>query len=94
MINLSKLEGFNWDEANLNKNWVKHNVNYQEAEEVFKNKPLKIFHDEQHSQDEDRFAAFGRTNEERLLTVVFTIRNNKIRIISARDRSRKEKKYG
>lgn len=94
MGDLSQIEEFDWDRGNMEKSWLRHKVYYKECEEVFKNKPLNVFYDEQHSQNEDRFAAFGRTNSGRLLTVIFTIRNNKIRIISARDRSQKEKKYG
>ena len=93
MEDLLQLEEFEWDEWNAQKNWLKHGVYFRESEQLFKNEPLNIFYDRQHSQDENRFAAFGRTDAGRLLTVIFTLRNNKIRIISARDRSRKERIY-
>lgn len=83
---------FDWDESNKYKNWERHRVDFRECEEIFFNKPLKIFYDYKHSQKEDRFTAFGITNKGRKLTVIFTIRKNKIRIISARGQSRKEKK--
>jgi len=53
---------------------------------------LKIFFDKKHSQIEDRFVAFGITNQGRKLTVIFTKRKDKIRVISARDMSRKERR--
>lgn len=86
---------FDWDEGNLEKNWEKHKVHYKEAEEVFFNKPLRIFPDPAHSEGEERHVAFGVTDQRRKLTVVFTLRKGKIRIVSARDQSRKERKeYG
>jgi len=91
-IVLGRIEGFDGDEGNIDKNLIKHGVNFRECEEIFINKPLKIYEDERHSQKEPRYAAFGKTNTGRLLTVVFTIRKNKIRAISARDQSRKERK--
>jgi uncharacterized DUF497 family protein len=50
-----------------------------------------MFFDEKHSQTENRYLILGKTNQERFLTVIFTIRKNKIRVISARDMKRKEK---
>ena len=82
---------FDWDKANINKNWERHKVNYKEAEEIFVNKPLKIFKDKKHSQKEFRFSALGITNKKRRLYVSFTIRDKKIRIISARDQSKEER---
>jgi len=92
-IDLSTITGFQWDEANLHKNAEKHQVDFRECEEIFFNQPLRILYDDKHSQTEDRFAALGITNEARRLTVVFTVRNDKIRVISARDQSAKEKSY-
>ncbi|MBI3955150.1 BrnT family toxin [Candidatus Gottesmanbacteria bacterium] len=83
---------FDWDEGNKDKNWQKHKVDFRESEEIFLNKPLKIFYDIKHSQQEDRFVALGKTNEERELYIVFTVRNNKIRVISARNTSKKERR--
>lgn len=93
MPELSRVEGFEWDTGNETKNLTKHGVTKEEAESVFSYEPL-IVEDEAHSQTEERWAAFGRTAEGRLLTVVFALRNNetKIRVISARDMSRRERK--
>lgn len=84
---------FDWNQANINKNWVKHKVNYKEAEEIFFNKPLKTLKDIEHSQKEERFIAFGITDKGRKLYIVFTVREEKIRIISARDQSKKERRF-
>ena len=82
---------FDWDKGNLDKNLKKHKVYFKEAEEIFFNKPLKVFPDRNHSLREKRFAALGATNRKRKLTIVFTLRGEKIRVISARDQSRKER---
>lgn len=82
---------FDWDAGNLDKNWKKHKVRPREAEEVFFNKPLKIYKDITHSQKEERFTALGITNKKRALHVSFTIRHRGIRPISFRNQSRKER---
>jgi hypothetical protein len=79
-----------WDEHNKEKNWEKHKVNFKECEEIFFNEPLKTFYDIKHSQEEVRFIALGKTDENRRLFIVFTIRNKKNRVISAREMSKKE----
>ena|SRR3989338_2187403 len=91
-MRLPKPVSFDWDESNLEKNWKKHSVHYKEAEEVFFNKPVKIYRDVQHSQYEQRFTALGITDSKRQLYTSFTIRNSKVRIISARDQSKKERR--
>ncbi len=91
MIDLSSLNGFEWDEGNQTKNWIRHQVSPPECEEVFFNLPLLLADDVQHSQDEKRFYVLGQTNAERKLFISFTNRTNKIRVISARDMSRKER---
>ena len=85
-------EGFEWDEGNLLKNWEKHSVNHLEAEQVFFNEPLIVFEDLKHSLEESRWYVLGRTDKYRGLMIVFTMRGDKIRVISARDMSRKERK--
>jgi uncharacterized DUF497 family protein len=90
MAKLDNIAGFEWDTGNIDKNWVKHGVSNAECEEVFFNTPLLIRLDSSHSQVEARNAAFGRTDAERPLFVVFLVRNNYIRVISARDMTDKE----
>jgi len=83
--------GFEWNRYNKDKNWIKHKIDYKECEEVFFNKPLKIVNDPRHSLEEKRFVAYGITNQSKKLTIVFTKRGEKIRVISARNQSRKER---
>lgn len=92
MIDLSDINGFDWDQGNQFKNWVKHQVSVSECEEVFFNLPLLLSDDPKHSQDESRYYVLGHTNKDRRLFISFTIRDTKIRVISARDMSRKERK--
>ena len=82
---LANCTGFEWDQGNITKNWDKHDVSTGECEQIFFNKPLILKRDREHSKIENRYYVLGRTNMNRLLFVVFTVRNEKIRIISARD---------
>jgi uncharacterized DUF497 family protein len=93
MLDLTPINGFEWDEGNIHKILHKHNITMQECESIFNNIPLYFFTDEKHSLSEQRFGIFSRTSEGKLLAGVFTIRNNKIRLISARPQSRKERKF-
>jgi hypothetical protein len=91
-INISALvEGFEWDEGNIKKNWEKHRVSHIECEEIFFNSPIIVSGDVPHSKSEDRYFVLGKTDTDRLLFVVFTVRGAKIRVISARDMNRKER---
>ena len=83
---------FEWDEGNANKNWIKHKVNVKESEEVFIDPKAIISEDPKHSKVEVRWLLLGKTKEGRSLTVVFTKRGNKIRVISARPQGRKERR--
>jgi len=84
---------FEWDEGNLNKNQLKHEVENQEIEEVFFNLPVLVLPDQQHSKTEVRYLILGQTDKKRRLSIIFTIRKTKIRVISARPMSIKEKKF-
>lgn len=88
---LAEIQEFDWDLWNIVKNVDKHQVENKECEDVFFNQPQLIEFDEKHSQTEVRYKILGVTDRNRKLIVIFTIRNNKIRIISARDQSKKEK---
>lgn len=83
---------FLWDKGNLDKNLKKHNVTNKEAEETFENKPRFIFEDEKHSVNEKRYGLFGQTDRGRLLSIVYTMRKDEIRIITARDMSIRERR--
>ena len=85
-------DGFDWEEGNLLKNWEKHRVSAAECEQVFFNRPLVAGLDETHSKQERRHCALGVADAERWLFLVFTVRGGKIRVISARDIGRQERK--
>jgi uncharacterized protein len=89
---LAACTGFDWDAANIDKNWEFHQVSAGECEQVFFQRPIFIAPDPAHSQDEPRYAALGQTAAGRRLTIVFTIRDRLIRVISARAMSRRERR--
>ncbi len=89
---LEKCTGFEWDKDNSIKNWEKHGVTNLECEQIFFNQPLILHPDKKHSQKETRYYVLGQTDAFRKLFLVFTIRNNLIRVISARNMSRAELK--
>ena len=80
---------FDWDHGNTNKN-EKHGVNDRETEEVFFDKNKKTFRDKLHSNKEERFRIIGKTKKNRVLFIVFTIRDDKLRVISARKLNKRE----
>jgi len=82
--------GFDWDESNAQKNWKRHAVTPEEAEEVFFHEPLVVRTDLRHRETEKRYYALGQTSSERFLFVAFTIRRKLIRVISCRDMNRNE----
>lgn len=92
MLDLGKIEGFQWDSGNARKN-DKHGVTQIEAEQVFLNQPLLLVEDEKHSGLEPRLHALGRTSQGRMLHVTFTLRESGclLRVISARPMHRKER---
>lgn len=84
------LKGFEWDAANWRKSELRHGVAASEAEEVLLNDP-RCQVDARHSDTEQRYVALGSTKEGRRLFVAFTIRGNRVRVISARPMSRRER---
>ena len=95
MLDLSPITGFDWDDGNSLKSVDKHSVSQVEAEQVIADIRLLLADDVKHSQDEVRYHALGRTLENRLLHVTFTLRANRarVRVISARDMNRKERGF-
>lgn len=88
---LKELE-FNWDQWNIQKNEIKHGVSRLEAESIFFDPHLKIFKDIKHSTtQEQRWICYGKSRVHRILMIAFTLRRKKIRIISARQASKKER---
>ena len=89
---LTGIVGFYWDEHNTGKNVLGHNVSPAEVDEIFFHTPALLFGDTKHSGRERRFLVYGSTSADRPLTAAFTVRANRIRIISVRDMSRKERR--
>ena len=87
-----EFEGFDWSSGNAEKNWKRHHVTPLEAEQVFFHTPLLVGADVAHFQGEKRFFALGQTDEGRELFLAFTMRARCLRIVSARDMSRKERR--
>lgn len=85
MLKLSQIKGFDWDNYNIDKNWLKHQVTPEECEQVFIDKKNKTLRDTFHSEKEKRYIIIGKTFAQRLLFIAFTVRSNRVRIISARD---------
>ena len=90
MIVIPEPLSFEWDSGNQDKNWQKHKVSISEAEEVFFDQHRKIAKDFMHSEKENRYMLIGKTKKDRALFIVFTIRKQKVTIISARDLNKKE----
>ncbi|MBI1746716.1 MAG: BrnT family toxin [Acidobacteria bacterium] len=90
-----KVTGFEWDDGNSDKNWLRHRVTRAEAEQFFLNRPLLVAHSPGRTQIETRYFALGRTDLDRHLAIVFAVRGALLRVISARPMSRRERRsYG
>jgi uncharacterized protein len=89
---LEPCRGFQWDQGNSEKNWIKHRVSQSEIEQTFFNRPLILASADQRSDRTQRYYALGVADNQRLLFVVFTIRGDLIRVISARPMSRRERR--
>ena len=75
---------FEWDEAKNLYNQESHGVSFYEAQHAFFDTKRVIAEDVAHSQDEERYFCFGLNKKQTgILTVRFTYRNNRIRIIGA-----------
>jgi uncharacterized DUF497 family protein len=83
---------FEWDHAKAKVNLRKHGVSFEEASTVFGDVRSVTVHDPEYSNEEDRFVDIGFSGKLRLLVVVYTEREDRIRIISARRATTKEQK--
>ena len=92
MKSFPESKSFDWDQGNINKNWDKHRVHHLECEEIFFNEPIVTKVEKKGVSQKKRVSALGVTNEGRFLFVVFIIRRGKIRVVSARDMDKKERK--
>ena len=94
MIDFERIEGFDWDAGNARKN-ERHGVTQSEAEQLFFDLRLLVAPDPAHPAGEPRYHALGRAAAGRLLHITFTLRfdGTQIRVISARNMSRKERVF-
>lgn len=83
---------FEWDQEKADSNRRKHRVSFAEAATVFADPLAAIFDDEVHSEEEQREIIVGHSADNRLLLVCFTERAGAIRIISARQATRRERR--
>ena len=83
---------FEWDDRKAKQNIQKHGISFEEATTVFGDPFSITIYDPLHSKEEDRFVILGMSNKNRILVVVHTERNDRIRIISARKATKKERK--
>jgi len=84
---------FEWNQGKAKKNAKIHEVSFEEASTAFKDSSSLTIYDPLHSDEEDRFILIGTSIKNRLLVVVHTERSDKIRIISARKATTKERKH-
>jgi len=87
---LASLTGFEWDEGNSTKSWKRHQVTQGAQEEVFFNRPVFVA-EAKPSGKKLWYTLLGRTNNDLLLSVIFTVRRGLARPISGRPVSRKER---
>jgi uncharacterized protein len=83
---------FEWDAAKATANLEKHGVSFREAREIFDDEFMQLMYDDDHSDAEDRFVAIGMSKTWKLLIVVHTIRNDRFRLISARNATNSERR--
>lgn len=85
---------FEWDEEKNRKNIAKHGIDFKMATQVFSDRRCVEIYDEKHSGEEDRYLAIGNVNDMvMILTVVYTDREDAIRIISARRATKREVQF-
>lgn len=83
---------FEWDPDKERANVAKHGIDFDEAASVFADPFAQWEPDKGLHSGEDRFVALGWSYAQRLLVVVFTVREERVRIISARRPTRREAK--
>jgi len=81
---------FEWDDDKANANEAKHGITFHEAMGCFYEPNQVAFYDPEHSEDEDREILIAHSNQGHLLVVSYTLREDAIRIISARRATRQE----
>ena len=83
---------FEWDDNKAKSNFLKHGITFEKAVTVFADPYLLFTEDSKHSEQEEREWAIGEAENGSMIVVIFTMRNEKIRIISARKATKRERK--
>lgn len=83
---------FEWDDLKAERNLHKHGVTFEESATAFKDELGRSKRDTVHSVDEDRFVLIGRSEAGRILTVIFVERGDRLRLISAREATPRERR--
>ncbi|MBM3262108.1 MAG: BrnT family toxin [candidate division Zixibacteria bacterium] len=84
---------FVWDAEKAENNFKKHQVSFEEATTVFSDPLSLTVPDPEHSIGEERYVDIGRSNNGRILIVVYSEREGNIRIISCRRATRRERRF-
>ena len=84
---------FEWDETKAAQNLIKHGVSFEEAATVFGDPLSDTFNDPDHSAVEDRFIIIGMSEKGRMLIVAHTDEGVRVRLISAREPTRREREF-
>jgi len=84
---------FGWGTNKAARNLRKHRVAFEEAASVFDDPMFITVVDDDHSVDEERYITIGMSSQRRLLIVAHADRDGQIRIISAREATKKEERF-
>ena len=84
---------FEWDEVKAKANFEKHKVDFEEGKTIFNDPFLFTFPDDVHSSTEARFISIGLSASGLILVLTHTERQDKIRIISCRKATARERKF-
>ncbi|MFH0996082.1 MAG: BrnT family toxin [Pseudomonadota bacterium] len=84
---------FEWDEVKAKENLKKHGVNFEEGKTIFNDSFLFTFPDIEHSVNEERYINIGLSANGRILIVIHTERQEKIRIVSCRKATARERRF-
>ena len=84
---------FEWDQDKAARNLTKHKVSFNEAATVFGDLLSMTYPDPEHSVDEDRYVTIGMSGRDRVLIISYTDRDGRIRLISARKATPRERKF-
>jgi hypothetical protein len=84
---------FEWDDDKAQSNQVKHGVSFEEGATIFNDPLIATISDPDHSEDEERFISIGTSVQNRLLVIVHTFREERIRLISCRKATNTERKF-